>query len=213
MAGVVRVVIVDYDRGNLRSVQKGFESQGVSARITREPKEIAEASHVVLPGVGAFADCMANLTRFGLVEPVVRAIEAGRPFLGICLGMQLLFSESAEFGPTPGLGVIPGRVEPFPAGMAEGGARLKVPHMGWNRLHLTGDCPLFSDTPEGTYCYFVHSFHAVPDDLSVAAATTQYGILFVSAVFRDNVVACQFHPEKSDRAGLAMLGRFAGWRP
>lgn len=207
------VVIVDYDRGNLRSVQKGFECQGVPARISREPKEIADASHVVLPGVGAFADCRANLTRFGLVDPVVRAIEAGRPFLGICLGMQLLFSESAEFGPTPGLGVIPGRVEPFPAGMEEGGTRLKVPHMGWNRLHLTGACPLFAGTPEGTYCYFVHSYHAVPDDLSVTAATTQYGILFVAAVWKDNVVACQFHPEKSDRAGLAMLGRFAAWRP
>jgi len=213
MGGVIRVVIVDYDRGNLRSVQKGFESQGVSARISREPKEIADASHVVLPGVGAFADCMENLTRFGLVEPVVRAIEAGRPFLGICLGMQLLFSESAEFGPTPGLGIIPGRVEPFPADMRENDTRLKVPHMGWNRLHLNGDCPLFADTPEGTYAYFVHSYHAVPDDLSVAAATTQYGILFVSAVYRDNVVACQFHPEKSDRAGLAMLRRFAQWRP
>jgi len=207
------VVIVDYDRGNLRSVQKGFEAQGVPARISREPKEIADASHVVLPGVGAFADCMANLTRFGLVDPVARAIEAGRPFLGICLGMQLLFSESAEFGPTPGLGIIPGLVEPFPTGMREDGTRLKVPHMGWNRLHLTGDCPIFADTPEGTYAYFVHSYHAVPDELQVAAATTQYGILFVSAVWKDNVVACQFHPEKSDRAGLAMLGRFANWRP
>ncbi len=213
MGGVVRVVIVDYDRGNLRSVQKGFESQGVDARITREPKEIADASHVVLPGVGAFADCMENLARFGLVDPVVRAIEAGRPFLGICLGMQLLFSESAEFGPTSGLGIIPGRVEPFPTDMREGDTRLKVPHMGWNRLHLTGDCPLFADTAEGTYAYFVHSFHAVPDELAVTAATTQYGILFVSAVWRDNVVACQFHPEKSDRAGLAMLKRFAQWRP
>jgi len=207
------VVIVDYDRGNLRSVQKAFEHEGVTAKVSRAPNDIEAASHVVLPGVGAFADCMDNLKRFGLVEPVLRSIEAGRPFLGICLGMQLLFEASAEFGPTPGLGILPGRVEPFPAGMTQDGTRLKVPHMGWNRLHLTRPAPIFADTPEGTYAYFVHSFHAVPEELGVAAATTQYGVLFVSAVWKDNVVACQFHPEKSDRAGLAMLARFARWRP
>lgn len=207
------LVIVDYDRGNLRSVQKGFEQVGASARISRRPKDLADASHVVLPGVGAFADCMDNLTRFGLVEPVVRAVKAGKPFLGICLGMQLLFTESAEFGPTPGLGLIPGRVEPFPADMRADGRRLKVPHMGWNRLHLARPAPVFTGTPEGAYAYFVHSFHAVPDDLEVVAATTQYGILFTSAVWRDNVVGCQFHPEKSDRLGLAMLKAFAGWNP
>jgi glutamine amidotransferase len=207
------IVIIDYDRGNLRSVQKGFEQVGASARISRDPAAIADASHVVLPGVGAFADCMDNLKRFDLVEPVVQAVRAGKPFLGICLGMQLLFSESAEFGPTPGLGLIPGRVEPFPDGMHDDGRRLKVPHMGWNRLHLARPGPVLAATPEGTYCYFVHSYHAVPDDLEVVSATTQYGILFTAAVWKDNLVGCQFHPEKSDRAGLAMLGRFAVWNP
>jgi len=207
------IVIIDYDRGNLRSVQKGFEQVGASARISREAADIADASHVVLPGVGAFADCMDNLKRFDLVEPVLQAVRAGKPFLGICLGMQLLFTESAEFGPTPGLGLIPGRVEPFPQGMQADGRRLKVPHMGWNRLHLARPAPVFAGTPEGTYCYFVHSFHAVPDDLEAVAATTQYGILFTSAVWKDNLIGCQFHPEKSDRAGLAMLGRFAAWNP
>jgi glutamine amidotransferase len=209
----LNVVIVDYDRGNLRSVQKGFEKVGVDARVSREPKDIADASHVVLPGVGAFADCMANLETFGLIDPVVGAVRAGKPFLGICLGLQLLFTESAEFGPTPGLGLIPGRVEAFPTDMAEGGHRLKVPHMGWNRLHLAREAPVFAGTEEGTYAYFVHSYHVVPDDLEVVAATTQYGILFASAVWKDNIVACQFHPEKSDRAGLAMLKNFAGWNP
>jgi len=207
------IVIVDYDRGNLRSVQKGFEKVGVQARVSREPKDLADASHVVLPGVGAFADCMGNLTRFGLVEPVRDAVRAGKPFLGICLGMQLLFTTSAEFGPTPGLDLIPGTVEPFPEGMTDDGRRLKVPHMGWNRLHLPRKAPVFQDTSEGTYCYFVHSFHAVPDDLDVVAATAQYGVLFTAAVWKDNVVGCQFHPEKSDRAGLAMLERFARWNP
>ncbi|MBI5137854.1 MAG: imidazole glycerol phosphate synthase subunit HisH [Nitrospirae bacterium] len=209
---MARVVIIDYDRGNLRSVQKGFERVGFSAAISRDPQIIADASHVVLPGVGAFGDCMDNLERFGLIDPVTDAVRAGKPFLGICLGLQLLFSESEEFGDRKGLGIIPGRVRAFPAGMLRDGERLKVPHMGWNRLHMTRRPPVFADLDEGAHVYFVHSFHVVPDDLDVVASTTQYGVLFVSSIWKDNVVACQFHPEKSDKAGLAMLRNFAQWK-
>jgi len=208
---LARVVIIDYDRGNLRSVQKGFEQVGQSARVSRDPAHIADATHVVLPGVGAFADCMDNLERFDLIEPVRRAVAAGKPFLGICVGLQLLFGESEEFGLRPGLGIIPGRVVAFPPDMTAHGERLKVPHMGWNRLHVVRRAPLFRDLKEGDYCYFVHSFHAVPEDLSVVAATAQHGVLFTAAVWHDNVMACQFHPEKSDRTGLAMLRAFAEW--
>ncbi|MFQ5508655.1 MAG: imidazole glycerol phosphate synthase subunit HisH [Leptospirillia bacterium] len=206
-----RIAIIDYGRGNLRSVQKGFEKVGFDAEVTRDAKKIADASHVVMPGVGAFADCMQNLEEYDLIDPIHRAVSSGKPFLGICLGLQLLFTEGQEFGTTRGLGIIPGKVVAFPGDMEEGGIRLKVPHMGWNRVHMVRPAPVFEGIDDGTYAYFVHSFHVVPDDLSVVTTTTQYGILFVSAIWKDNVVACQFHPEKSDKAGLAMLRNFATW--
>src|SRR5262245_33122865 len=199
------LAIVDYGMGNLRSVQKAFERLGHAADVTRDPERIAAAPGVVLPGVGAFGACMANLTALGLVEPVRHAIGAGRPFLGICLGMQLLFDESEEFGPVAGLRVLPGRVVRFPAS-----SELKVPHMGWNSLRIARRTPTLAGIAEGDYVYFVHSYYPVPADSAVVATTTGYGLEFASSVSRDNLFACQFHPEKSQRVGLRLRENFVG---
>lgn len=195
--------------GNLRSVQKGFERVGAEAVVTDDPRLILEAGKIVLPGVGAFRDCMRNLEQAGFVEPILRVIADGRPFLGICVGMQLLFSDSSEFGLYPGLNVIPGHVLRFPEGMREGDELLKVPHMGWNQLGIRRRPPAFTEIDEGANVYFVHSYYVKPDDESVIAATTGYGIEFCSAVWKDNIVATQFHPEKSQHAGLSILKNFA----
>jgi glutamine amidotransferase len=202
------IAIIDYDMGNLKSVHKAFESVGHRATVTRDPKVIADASHVVLPGVGAFGDCMRNLERYGLVGPVLGALRAGKPFLGICLGFQLLFSESEEFGTHRGLGVIPGRVVRF----ASGGSAIpmKVPHMGWNSIAIGKGSPVLNGVPNGAFMYFVHSYFVVPDDPSVACTMTDYGRPFVSSVARDNIFACQFHPEKSQSAGLRIIRNFGG---
>jgi glutamine amidotransferase len=202
------IAIIDYDMGNLKSVHKAFESVGHRATVTRDPKVIADASHVVLPGVGAFGDCMRNLERYGLVGPVLGALRAGKPFLGICLGFQLLFSESEEFGTHRGLGVIPGRVVRF----ASGGSAIpmKVPHMGWNSIAIGKGSPVLDGVPNGAFMYFVHSYFVVPDDPSVACTMTDYGRPFVSSVARDNIFACQFHPEKSQSAGLRIIRNFGG---
>jgi glutamine amidotransferase len=197
------VAIVDYGMGNLRSVQKAFERLGHAAEVTRDAGRIGEAPAVVLPGVGAFGACMTNLTSLGLVEPVRHAITRGRPFLGICLGMQLLFDESEEFGPVAGLGVLPGRVVRFPPN-----AERKVPHMGWNTLRVLRPTPALAGLDDGAYVYFVHSYYPVPADPAVIATTTPYGVEFASSVVRDNVFACQFHPEKSQRVGLRLLDNF-----
>ena len=197
------VAIVDYGMGNLRSVQKALERLGHAAEVTRDPARIATAPGVVLPGVGAFAACMENLTALGLVEPVQRAIASGRPFLGICLGMQLLFEESEEFGPVRGLGVLPGRVVRFAPDPA-----LKVPHMGWNQLRVVRRVPQLAGIEDGAYVYFVHSYYPVPADPALVATTTVYGPEFASSVVIDNVFASQFHPEKSQRVGLRILENF-----
>ena len=197
------LAIVDYGMGNLRSVQKAFERLGHAAEVTSDADRIGEAPAVVLPGVGAFGACMANLTTRGLVEPVRHTIARGRPFLGICLGMQLLFEESEEFGPVAGLGVLAGRVVRFPAD-----AERKVPHMGWNRLRVVHASPALAGIDDGAYVYFVHSYYPVPADPAVIATTTPYGPEFASSVVRDNVFACQFHPEKSQRVGLRLLDNF-----
>ncbi len=204
------IAIVDYGMGNLRSVQKGLEKVGCTAVVTADPKQLLEAEKVVLPGVGAFPDCMRNLTQGGFVEPLIRLIEEGRPFLGICLGLQLLFSESEEFGIHQGLGIIPGRVVRFPEGQVVAGEALKVPHMGWNQITYRNQPPLFEGIETGTNFYFVHSYYVKPDDAGVIAMTTDYGIEFCSAVWKDNIVATQFHPEKSQEAGLQILRNFAG---
>src|SRR5437870_5408203 len=195
--------ILDNGKGNLRSVEKAFERLGHAAEVTRDPERIATAPGVVLPGVGAFGACMANLTLLGLVEPVRHAIRSGRPFLGICLGMQLLFEESEEFGPVAGLGILPGRVVRFTADPAR-----KVPHMGWNALRMVRAAPALAGIDDGAYVYFVHSYYPVPADPAVVATTTPYGCDFASSVARDNVFACQFHPEKSQQVGLRLLDNF-----
>ena len=199
------IAIIDYGMGNLRSVQKAFERLGHAAEVTGDAERITRAPGVVLPGVGAFAACMTNLAAAGLVEPVKQVIRAGRPFLGICLGMQLLFDESEEFGPVAGLGILPGRVVRFAADPER-----KVPHMGWNSVRVVRRAPELAGIEDGAYVYFVHSYYPVPRDADVIATTTPYGREFASSVVRDNVFACQFHPEKSQQVGLRLLDNFVG---
>ncbi len=206
------IAIIDYGMGNLRSVQKGFERMGREAVVTSDPKAILSASKVVLPGVGAFPDCMRNLEERGLIEAVHKSIQAGKPFLGICLGLQLLFTESEEFGISKGLDIIKGRVIRFkgPAFDHSQSAigNLKVPHMGWNSVSIRRRPPALADVPDGSHFYFVHSVHVVPEDKSVIATTTEYGAEFVSSIWKDNIFATQFHPEKSQTLGLSILKRF-----
>lgn len=194
------IAIIDYGMGNLRSVEKAFAHLGLSARITADPETLNAASHVVLPGVGAFGDAMRNIEQKNLRGAIDRALQSGKPFLGICLGMQLLFCDSLEYGRTQGLNFLPGSVKPFEA------RGIKIPHMGWNQLD-TKENPLISGQP---YVYFVHSFHAaqVPDEYVIA--TADYGETFPAAVRKGNVFGFQFHPEKSGEAGLDMLKRFGG---
>ena len=203
------IAIIDYGMGNLRSVQKGFEKIGTEAIITDDPQVVLRAERVVLPGVGAFRDCMHNLEQGGFVEPILKVIAEGRPFLGICVGMQLLFSDSVEFGLYNGLNVIPGHVLRFPDQMTVAGEKLKVPQMGWNQLSFKLRPPLFEGIDSGSNVYFVHSYYVKPDDSSVIATTTDYGIEFWSSVWKDNIVATQFHPEKSQEIGLQILKNFA----
>jgi glutamine amidotransferase len=199
------IAIIDYGMGNLRSVQKGFERVGHEAVVTSDAKTILSASKVVLPGVGAFPDCMRNLREYGLIEAVQQSIHSGKPFLGICLGLQLLFTESEEFGISKGLDIIKGRVVRFKGPEFSG---LKIPHMGWNSISIKRQVPALRDVPDNSHVYFVHSFHVVPEDKGVIATTTPYGIEFVSSVWRDNIFAVQFHPEKSQGLGLSILKRF-----
>ena len=197
------IAIIDYGMGNLRSVQKGFERVGFQAEVTREVSKIASARGVVLPGVGAFQACMENLRRFELIEPIRRVVREQKPFLGICLGFQLLFAESEEFGLQKGLDLFPGRVVGFHAGNG-----LKVPHMGWNRIEKKRDTPFLDGLSNGDYVYFVHSFYVVPEDSSLVATTTEYGSPFVSSIATERLFACQFHPEKSQELGLRILANF-----
>jgi glutamine amidotransferase len=203
------IAIIDYGMGNLRSVQKGFERIGFAAEVTADPARLLAAEKIVLPGVGAFRDCIHNLEQGCFVEPILQVIAEGRPFLGICLGLQLLFTESEEFGLHKGLGVIPGRVVRFPEGMQEQGEKLPVPHMGWNQISLKAETPLFNNINDGSNVYFVHSYYVKPNDPSVVAATCNYGLEFCAAIRKDNVMATQFHPEKSQGIGLQMLKYFA----
>jgi imidazole glycerol-phosphate synthase subunit HisH len=202
------IFIIDYGMGNLRSVQKAFEQVGCTAVVTADPTVVAKADRLVLPGVGAFRDCMRNLTDGGFVAPIHAHIAAGKPFLGICLGLQLLFTASEEFGEHAGLGVIPGKVVRFADHQQFAGETLKVPHMGWNRITIRRPAPLYRGVADGSFVYFVHSYHVVPDDPAVIATTTDYGQPFCSSIWRDNVMATQFHPEKSQAVGLQMLKNF-----
>ncbi len=198
------IAIIDYGMGNLRSVQKAFEKVGHQAVITSDPAVVAAAERVVLPGVGAFEDAIAELRRLDLVKTVLSAIDSGKPFLGICLGLQLLFDVGYENGRHEGLGVLRGETVKFdlPKGYT-------VPHMGWNQLNIKRPAPMLADTAEGTYVYFVHSYYVAPSDAAVIATETDYGISFCSMIWRDNIYATQFHPEKSQAEGLKMLKRFA----
>ena len=199
------ITIIDYGMGNLRSVQKGFERMGREAVVTRDPRTILDAGKVVLPGVGAFPDCMRNLEEYGLIDAVQKSIASGKPFLGICLGLQLLFTESEEFGISKGLDIIKGRVVRFKGPEFKD---LKIPHMGWNSASIKRRPPAMADVPDNSYFYFVHSFHVVPEDKGVIATTTNYGIDFVSSIWKDNIFAVQFHPEKSQALGLSILKHF-----
>ena len=221
------LAIVDYGRGNLRSVQNGFGRIGVAAQVSGDPETIVKAEGVVFPGVGAFRDCMENLAARGLDEALHQVIGDGKPVLAICVGMQALLSESEEFGTTPGLDIVAGQVRRFPqpaphSSPCDGASlrqaptapivarqRLKVPHMGWNQLHLHRPCPLLDGLPERVYTYFVHSYYAIPAEPAVVVASTDYGVEFASVLWRDNLYATQFHPEKSQKWGLRILRNFA----
>jgi glutamine amidotransferase len=198
------VVIIDYGMGNLRSVQKAVEAVGHAAEVTSCPDKVRQASHVILPGVGAFADAMAELRRTGLAEAFVEAVKAGKPCLGVCLGLQLLFDTSLEDGVHTGLGLLPGRVVRFARRPG-----LKIPHMGWNTLRIRQPIPLLGGLGPEPSVYFVHSYHAVPDRPDDIAAESDYPDPFPAVVCRDNLMACQFHPEKSQLVGLAIYTNFA----
>ncbi len=198
------LAIIDYQMGNLRSVQKGFEKVGHAATITSDPAVVAAADKIVLPGVGAFPDAVAELRRRGLVEPIRQSIAAGKPFLGICLGLQMLFDVGHEGGRHEGLGVLRGEVVRFKLP-----GEYKVPHMGWNRLQIRRRPPILEGLDDGVFAYFVHSYHVVPQDRTVIGTETDYGGPFCSMVWRDNIYATQFHPEKSQTDGLRMLKNFA----
>jgi imidazole glycerol-phosphate synthase subunit HisH len=198
------VVIIDYGMGNLRSVQKAIEAIGSRAEITADPEVVRKARKVILPGVGAFADAAAELKKTGLGEAFREAVHAGKPCLGVCLGLQLLFDVSEEDGLHEGLGLIPGRVVRF---ASEPG--LKIPHMGWNTLRIRKPAPILRGTGPEPSVYFVHSYHGVAERPDDVAAESDHPRPFTAMIWRDNLMACQFHPEKSQRVGLAMYANFA----
>ncbi len=200
------IAILNYEMANLRSVQKAFEHHGHAAQIVSTPAEVARADKLVLPGVGAFRDAVNTLRARGLEQPVLDHIAAGKPLLGICLGLQILFDVGYEDGEHRGLGVLRGKCVRFEVDRSMG---LKVPHMGWNQLVPQSPSPLMAGIDPGASVYFVHSYHVVPDDRSVIATTTDYGVPFVSSIVRGNLMATQFHPEKSQAVGLTMIGNFA----
>jgi imidazole glycerol-phosphate synthase subunit HisH len=202
-----RIVIVDYGMANLRSVQKGFEKVGCAAEISSDPNQVAGCDKLVLPGVGAFRDAIARLNESGLAEPIKEHVRRGKKFLGICLGLQLLFTKSHEDGEHQGLDLFPGEVVRFADRPG-----LKVPHMGWNQLRRCQNTVPLAETRDGDAVYFVHSYYVVPRDQSLVATETDYDTPFASTVACDNVFATQFHPEKSQRVGLTMLRQFAAWR-
>ena len=199
------IAIIDYDAGNIKSVEKALISLGEKALITRDKETILNADKVILPGVGAIGDAMGKLRAYGLEEVINQVVAKNTPFLGICLGLQLIFDSSEEGVGVKGLSLLPGKIKKFHEGMG-----LKIPQIGWNSLHFTNDCPLFKGIDEGEYVYFVHSYYLMADEERDVAATANYGIDFHAAVWRDNVYACQFHPEKSSEVGLKILKNFIG---
>lgn len=198
------IAVVDYGAGNLHSIQRALERQGLQVRLIESPEMLDEAQALVVPGDGAFGPAIARLRTLGFVDPLRAYVRAGRPFLGVCLGMQLLFDESEEDGFHEGLRLLPGRVVRLPHSV-------KIPHMGWNVLRVIGPTPLLEGLQTGAYVYFVHSFHVVPADPTLVAATAEYGGEVAAVVGRDNIWATQFHPEKSGSAGIRILANFARW--
>ena len=198
------VAIIDYGAGNLLSVQKALDYIGCPTQVTSDPAEILSADGAILPGVGSFGDAMAHL-RGGPIEAVRSFVRSGKPFLGICLGLQILFDSSEESPGVEGLSLMKGQVRRFPSDRG-----LKIPHIGWNSVEYDPDCPIFKGLPENPYVYFVHSYYLEASDEDVVSATAQYGIQFHAAVWRENVFATQFHPEKSGSVGLKILGNFVG---
>lgn len=207
------IAIIDYGAGNLRSVAKAFAHLGYQAIVTDKASDVERADAVVLPGVGAAGDTMRSLTERHLSAPIKGIISAGKPFFGVCLGLQVLLDDSEEDGWQVCLGVIPGTVRRLAAYAVPGqpGTRLKVPHMGWNEVRQRQQHPLFAGIPDGTHFYFVHSYYVAPQDRAVVAGETEYGASFCSVVIRDRLVATQFHPEKSGAWGLRMYDNFARW--
>ena len=205
-----KVAVVDYGSGNLRSVARALARSGLVPEVTGDPRGVRAADAVVLPGVGAFADAAAALVAKGLDVAVRESIAEGRPYLGLCLGLQLLYEESDEHGPTPGLGLWPGRVERFPS-VAADGTPLRVPHIGWNRVRFAGDHPIVAELPAEDHFYFVHSYRVMPAREEDTVGRTCSGDEFAAAVARDNAFAVQFHPEKSQAAGKHLLDAFARW--
>jgi len=197
------VAIIDYGVGNLRSVEKAFSAVGVDAVITADRERLWAAERLVLPGVGAFGTCMSEFERHGLKELVIDRVEHGTPLLGICVGMQMLFEESAEFGKTKGLGLLKGQVNRFDDG------NLVVPHVGWNQVGKTSTSPLLNDVSENSFFYFVHSYYCEPADKDAIVGETEYGVTFASVVAKKKIYGVQFHPEKSQNAGLQLLKNFA----
>ncbi len=194
------ITIIDYGMGNLSSVAKALRSHGLDVRISNKALDISTADGLILPGVGAFGEAMRNIEKHSLIDPIKKHVGSGKPFLAICLGLQLIFEYSEESPEIPGLGIIRGRCVRFDD-------TLKVPHMGWNQIHIQKDTPILKGIQSGAYVYFVHSYYVVPEE-PVTATITEYGIEFVSSIAKDNVFACQFHPEKSQETGLKMLENF-----
>ena len=206
------IAVIDYGMGNLRSVQKSLEFVGAKVVVTHDSDLILNADSVVLPGVGSFKDCMSNLKELNLIDPIRKFIDGGKPFLGICLGLQVLFEESEEYGPVAGLGILPGKVVKFSRNISKtkNDQLIKVPHMGWNNIEVKKKDPLFENIDViSPYFYFVHSYYVVPKDKNMVATVTNYGIEFVSGIQYKNIYAFQFHPEKSQTMGLALLERFS----
>ncbi len=202
------IAVIDYGIGNIASVQKAILHVGGDARLVTTPAELEGAQKIVLPGVAAFGESIDQLRQLGFVEPVIKAIEAGTPYLGICLGLQMLFDVSYEDGEHTGFGILPGRVVRFEFDQAEVAQDLSVPHMGWNQIHWDRDCPLFKGIENDSYACFAHSYHVVPAEADVTATITEYGYGFTSSIWRGNIFGTQFHPEKSQDVGLKVLTNF-----
>lgn len=208
------VAVVDYGRGNLRSVTKALETVNIRVKVVRTPAILDEAAALVVPGQGAFDDCMETLDARGLLTAILRAIREGKPYLGICIGLQILYTYSEEHGIHQGLDLISGRVVRFPDSLSDSssGKRLKIPHMGWNEVEQTDRTnPLWRNISDRSYFYFVHSYYGIPNEATFVAGRTEYGIPFASALLRDNLFAVQFHPEKSQKVGLTLLRNFGEW--